>query len=143
MADRDRDLLVGDQIFEHDLRGFVFDHRTARIAVKLLHFFEFLDDDGAQLLFRSENGLVLSDAIAHFFQLVRDFVDRQFGQAMQLQFEDRVRLLGRERLIGVGSLGARPVVLMSIFLPPKKATKLSRASARLALPRMIAITLSR
>src|ERR1039458_5375831 len=33
MADRDRNLLVGDQVFEHDLRCFVFDHSAARVAV--------------------------------------------------------------------------------------------------------------
>ena len=57
MAHRDRNLLVGDQVFEHDLRRFVFDHRTPRIAVKLLHLFEFFDDDVAQLLLRRENRL--------------------------------------------------------------------------------------
>src|ERR1039458_4226758 len=101
MADGNRNLLVGDQVFEHDLGGFVFDHRAPRVAVELLHFFQLLDDNRAQLLLRAENGF------------------------------------------SAGSFGARPVVLMSIFLPPKYATKLSRASARLALPRMIAITLSR
>ena len=30
--------------------------------------------------------------LAHFLQLVRDFVDRELGQAMQLQFEDRIGL---------------------------------------------------
>src|SRR2546430_271021 len=33
MADRDRDLLVGDQVFQHDFRRFVFDDRAARVAV--------------------------------------------------------------------------------------------------------------
>ncbi len=38
---------------------------------------------------------------------------------MQLQFEDRIGLLRRERLIGFEFRERVPVVLMSIFLPPK------------------------
>ena len=37
---------------------------------------------------------------------------------MQLEFEDGIGLLGGEGLFGI-DLGARPLVLMSIFLPPK------------------------
>ena len=49
VADRDRDLLVGDQVFEHDLRRFVFNNGAARVAVKFFDLFQFLDDDFAQL----------------------------------------------------------------------------------------------
>ena len=38
---------------------------------------------------------------ADLLQLVRNFVDRESRQAMQLQFEDGVGLLRRERLFGV------------------------------------------
>ena len=61
VADRDCDLLVGDQIFENDFRSFVFDARAALVAVELLYFFQLFDDDVAQLLLRSENGFVLGN----------------------------------------------------------------------------------
>ena len=64
VADRDCDLLVGDQVFEMDFRGFVFDHGAALVAVELLDFFQFFDDHAAQLLFRTENGFVLGDVLA-------------------------------------------------------------------------------
>ena len=38
---------------------------------------------------------------ADFLQLVRDFVDGELGQAVQLQFEDGVGLLRGERLLGI------------------------------------------
>ena len=46
-------------------------------------------------------------------------------------------------IVGVAGFGARAVVLMSIFFPPKYRTRLSRASTRFALARMMVITLSR
>src|SRR5437762_6092912 len=44
VADRDRDLLVGDQVFEMDLGSFVFNPRAALIAVEFFNFFELLQD---------------------------------------------------------------------------------------------------
>ena len=49
VADRDRDLLVGDQVFEMDLGSFVFNPRAALIAVEFFNFFELLHDYAAQL----------------------------------------------------------------------------------------------
>ena len=46
VADRDGDLLVGDQVFEMDFGGFVFDHRAAFVAVLFLYFFQFFHDHG-------------------------------------------------------------------------------------------------
>src|ERR1039458_2913929 len=101
MADRYRDLLVGDQVFQHDFRGLVFDDGAARIAVKLLDLFQFLDDYLAELRLGSENRFVLGNRLAHLLQLVGNFVDRELGQAMQLQFEYGVGLLRGERLFGI------------------------------------------
>src|SRR5579872_177882 len=101
VADRDGHLLVGDETFEDDLCGFVFNARAAVVAIQLFNFFELFDDDGSQFLFGAENGFVLGDVVADFFQLVRNFIDRKFGQAMQLQFEDGIGLLGSERLFGI------------------------------------------
>ena len=66
VADGDGDLLVGDEIFEDDFGGFVFDARAALVAVELLHFFEFFDDDVAQLLLGAEDGFVFGDVVANF-----------------------------------------------------------------------------
>src|SRR5207244_126985 len=40
MADRDRDLLVGNQVFQLDFGGFIFDDRAPLISIELLDFFE-------------------------------------------------------------------------------------------------------
>src|SRR5579864_1645391 len=101
MADRDRDLFVGDEVFEVNFGGFVFDDGLALVAVLLFDLFEFLDDHAAQFLFGREDGLVLGNALAGFFQLVGDFIDGKLGQAMQLQFEDCVSLLRGEGLLGI------------------------------------------
>ena len=44
---------------------------------------------------------VFRDAVARFFQFVRDLVDRELGEAVQLQFEDCIGLLRGERLLGI------------------------------------------
>ncbi len=75
MADGDRDLFVGDQVFQLDLGGFVFNDGAAFITVELPDFFQFGDDHLAQLLFRAKNGFELGDVLAHLFQFVRDFVN--------------------------------------------------------------------
>ncbi len=49
MRHGDRDLLVGDQVFQLQLRGFVQDAGATGIAVLVADLFELLDDDGAQL----------------------------------------------------------------------------------------------
>ena len=64
VADGDRDLLVGDQVFEMDFGGFVFDDGAALVAVELLDLFELLDDDAAQFLLRAKNGFELGDVVA-------------------------------------------------------------------------------
>src|SRR5579872_3510066 len=118
VADGDCDLLVGNEVFEDDLGGFVFDTRAAVVAVELLHFFELFDDDGAQLFLGAENRFVLGDVVANFLQLVRNFIDRKFGQAMQLQFEDGIGLPGSEGLFGI-ELGSAPGGVDIDFLAAK------------------------
>ena len=101
MADGDRHLLVDDQVFELDLRGLVDDLRAALVAVLLLDLFQLLDDDVAQLRLRTKNRFVLGNLVLDRFQFLDDFVDGKTRQAVQLQFEDRVRLLVRERLLRI------------------------------------------
>jgi hypothetical protein len=75
MTDRDGDLLIGNKIFQLKFGGLVDDLRSARIAVAVADFFEFLDDDGAQLLVAPENFLVLGNLGANLFQLAENLVD--------------------------------------------------------------------
>jgi hypothetical protein len=95
VAEGDGDLLVGDEIFENDFGGFVFDASAALVPVEFFYFFELLDDDGAEFFLGGEDGFVVFDALANFFQFVGNFIDGELGEAMQLQFEDRFRLTAR------------------------------------------------
>ena len=56
MAYGDRDLLVGDQVFELNFGGLVVDLGAALVAVLFFDFFQFFDDHAAQLFLRAENG---------------------------------------------------------------------------------------
>src|SRR6266851_1553481 len=80
------DLLVGDEIFENDFGGFVFNAGAAFVSVEFFYFFEFLDDYGAKFLFGGEDRFVVFDAAANFFQLVGNLIDGEFGEAVQLKF---------------------------------------------------------
>src|SRR5580704_5223026 len=101
VAESDRDLLVGDQIFEHDLGGFVLNAGAALVAVQFLYFLKLFDDDFAKFALGSEDGFVVFDAPADFLQLVGNFVDGKFGEAMQLQFQNRVSLPRSERFFRI------------------------------------------
>ena len=100
MRDGDGDLLVGDQVFQFDLGGFVQDLGAAVVAVLLADFFQLLDDHAAQLFLAAQDSFVLGDAVAHFLQLADDLVDGEAREAVQLQFQDGVGLLGVERMLG-------------------------------------------
>jgi hypothetical protein len=83
------------------LRGFVFNLGAALVSVEFFYLFEFLDDDGAEFFLGGEDGFVVFDAAADFFQLVGNFVDGKFGEAVQLQFENGFGLARGEGLFGV------------------------------------------
>ncbi len=101
VADRDRALLVGDQVFELQFGALVDDLRAARVAVLVADLFEFLDDDRAQLDFAGQDRFVLGDALAHLLEFVEQFVDGELREAIELQFEDGVDLAQREALLFV------------------------------------------
>src|SRR6202166_607713 len=61
VADRDRDLLIGDQVFQLNFGGFVFDYGAALIPVELLDLFQFGNDDFAQLFLGAKNRFELGD----------------------------------------------------------------------------------
>ena len=129
VADGDGDLLVGDEVFELQLGGLVDDLGAARVAVLVADFFEFLDDDGAQLLVAGENRFVLGDLRRGFrFSSFEDFVDRKLGEAIELQFEDGVDLAEREAALFAGQ--ALAVEIDDDLVPLPQAYRFSRASAR-------------
>ena len=142
VADGDGDLLVGDQVFKLQLGALVDDLRAALVAVLVANFFEFLDDDRAQLLVAGQDRFVLGDPLAHLLQFVQNLVDGELGQAIELQFENGVDLAQREAAL-FAAAAARGRALMTISLPLPHAYRFSRASARDPDARMILMTVSR
>ena len=116
VRDGDGDLLVGDEVFELELGGLVEDLGAALVAVILADGFEFLDDDGAELFLRGEDGFVLGDVVADFAELVQQLVDGELGEAIELQFEDGVDLAVAEGEGGVDQRGGIDAVLRWIEL---------------------------
>src|SRR6185437_15719771 len=100
VGDGDGDRLLLDQILEHDFRGSVLNLRAARVFVAaevLADILQFVGDHAAQLLVAGQNRLELRDAELDLGQLVEDLLPLQPGEAVQLQVEDRLRLLFAER----------------------------------------------
>ncbi len=80
MADGDRHLLVGDQVFEHDFGGFVFDRRCdARRRTASSLSSSSLMITLRSFLLGTQDRFVLGDASRVDLQFVRDFVDRELG----------------------------------------------------------------
>src|SRR5579862_8555537 len=75
VADRYRDLFIGNEVFEMNLCGFVFDSGAPLVAIKLLNRFELFDDYAAKLLSWPENRFELGDVFACKVQFFVDFVD--------------------------------------------------------------------
>ena len=98
VAHRHRNLLVGDQVFELDLRALVHNLGAPLVAVLLANLFKLLHDHRAQLLFAAQDLLVLGDLRADLAQLVQDLVDRKLREPVELQFENGVDLPQRQAL---------------------------------------------
>ena len=64
VGDGDGDLLVGDEVFEAELGGFVEDEGAAGVAVLFLDEGELVCDDGLELGGGVEDGFVLGDVFA-------------------------------------------------------------------------------
>ena len=105
VGDGDGDLLVGDEVFEGEIGGFVEDDGAAGVAVLVADLFEFLDDDAAELLFRRQDRFEFGDVFADGAEFVEDLVDGELGEAVELQFEDSVDLLVGEDEGGGGGSG--------------------------------------
>ena len=61
MAHRHRNLLVGDQVFELQLRALVHDLGAPLVAVLVAHLFELLHDHRAQLGLAGQDRFVLGN----------------------------------------------------------------------------------
>jgi len=89
----DSDLLVGDEVFHLQFGRLVDDDRAARIAVAVADVFELLDDNRAEFRFAGQDQFVFGDANANLAQFLKNFVDRELRQAIELQFKNGVDLL--------------------------------------------------
>jgi len=156
VGDGDGDLLVGDEVFELEVGGFVEDLGAADVAVFVADLGELFDDDFAELLFAGEDGLELGDVVADLGELFEELVDGELGEAIELQFEDRVDLAVGEDEDAGGGEGHVDAVLGGVEgdagelctaevmrLLEKKENRFSRASARDDDWRMMRMTWSR
>ena len=118
-----------DQVFEADLARVLDDLRAALVAVILLDLLQFLDDQVAEHFFRAEDFQVLGDPALDVGQLVEDLLLLHAGQALELQFDDGLRLplgeLGtvRDQPVARFSFGA----LRAARISPMTSSRLSSA----------------
>ena len=89
---RDRDVFHLYQVFEPDFAGILDDLGAALVAEFLLDFFQFLDDHAAQDFFRTQDFQILCDPGLNFGQLIDNLLLFHTGQALELQFDDGLRL---------------------------------------------------
>ena len=82
-----------------NLAGVFDDLRAALVAELLLDILQLLHDDAAQLLVRSQDFEVFGDLDLDIGQFLEDLLDLHSGQALQLQFDDGLRLPLGESLI--------------------------------------------
>ena len=92
-----RDVLYLHQVFEANLAGILDDLGPALIAVIFLDFLELVDDHAAQHFFGAQDFQVLADALLDIGELVEDLLLLHAGQALELQFDDGLRLPFAER----------------------------------------------
>ena len=120
VADRDGDLLVGDEVFKLQLGALVDDLGAALVAVLVADVFKLLDDDRAQFLLAAQDLFVLGDLGADLLQLVQELVDGELGEAIELQFENGVDLAQSEAALLVARRRSRSS-LMTISVPLPQA----------------------
>ena len=96
VADRDRHVLVGDQIFDAQLARLVDDLRAPIVAVLLADLLQLVDDHLHQQAIAVEDGAQAFDGFQQLGELVEDFLALQAGEPLQLHVEDGLRLHQRE-----------------------------------------------
>ena len=93
VGDRDRHVLVGDQVLDRDLVGGVDDLGAARVAVVVADLPQLVADDLVDAR-RARRGCPCRSAMRsdELRELVHDLLALEAGEPLQLQLEDRVGL---------------------------------------------------
>ncbi len=105
VGDGDGDLLVGDEVFEGELGGFVEDLGAAFVAEALADVFELFDDDAAEFLLGGRGWTRTRRCCRGRAEFVEELVDGELGEAVELQLEDGVDLAVGEDERGGGGAG--------------------------------------
>ena len=100
VADRDGDILVGDQILDAEIALRLDDLRAPFVTVRLAHLPQLVDDDLQQQHITLEDGPQTFDRPVQVGQLVEHLLPLESGQALQLHVQDGLRLNPAERKIG-------------------------------------------
>ncbi len=92
MGDGDDDVLDGDQVLQPDLILLLDDLRASRVAVNFLDFLQLALDDFLEDLVAGEDLLILGDFLLKLIVFRLDLVALESGEALQLHFQDSLRL---------------------------------------------------
>src|SRR5262245_19961950 len=105
VAHGDEHFGVGDQVFQLDFVHLVHDLRAPVVSVGFLDVAQLGDNDRLEFFVAGQDFFEFGDAFANGFQFLENFVDRELGQAVELQLEDGVHLDGSEAARGDGASG--------------------------------------
>src|SRR5712692_2171682 len=93
VADGDRHVFFGDEIFDTDLAGLTLnDLRAAGVAVLRLYVLQLVDDDLHQQPVARQNRAKALDRLQQLGQLVDNLLPFQAGQTLELHVKNRLRL---------------------------------------------------
>jgi len=92
MRHRDDHVLDGNQVFELDFRLLLDDLGAPHVAVVLLDLLELVHDEFLERFFAGQNSLVLRDFLLQLVVLLLDFFALERREALQLHFQNRLRL---------------------------------------------------
>src|ERR1043165_8907870 len=96
VADGDRHVFLGDQVFDTELAFLSENFRPARIAVLLLNLPQLVDDDLHHEAIAREDREQPFDQLQQLGELVENLLPLEAGQPLQLHVEDRLRLNRRQ-----------------------------------------------
>ena len=114
VADRNRHVFLGDQIFDADVARLALDDlRASIVPVRVADRFQLVHDDLHQQALAGQDGAQALDRLQQLGELVEDLLPLEAGQPLQLHVEDRLRLNLRE-----AELGHQPVARLAGRLRP-------------------------
>src|SRR5262245_7652101 len=97
VRDGDRNVFVGNQIFNRELDAFIDNLRTTLVTKVFPDLFELLANHAAQRTFVAQNLFELRNQLDDAFVLIDDLLPFESRQPAQLQIENRLRLDLRKR----------------------------------------------